>query len=248
MKRLLGAGSGDIYQLGKAFRDGEAGSRHNPEFTLLEWYRVGMPVADLMDEVADLVLACLPRAAGVRTAGVYSYRELFLERLAIDPFEADDDALAQLARREVDVGPLDLTRDAWLDLLLTHCIEPALAERGLVFITDYPPSQAALARTAQRGGTAVAERFELYVDGVELANGYAELTDADELVARAQRDNDHRAAAGQEQRDLDPRLVAALRAGLPACSGVALGVDRLLMLRLGARSLAEVMPFSWPRS
>ena len=243
MKRLLASGSGDIYQLGKAFRDGE-GRRHNPEFSMLEWYRLGFSLNELMQEVGELVAACLDR-------GDWSfsrYPDLFEERLGLDLQVATDDEIAQVACRFVPAGDLTLDRDGWLDLLMSHVIEPGLGERGMVFVHDFPASKAALARCREdRKQRRYAERFELFVDGVELANGYRELLDADELARRAEVDNRGRQRAGQESRALDPRLHAAMTAGLPDCSGVALGVDRLLMLRLGADSLAEVMPFDWSR-
>jgi lysyl-tRNA synthetase class 2 len=244
MKRLLAAGSGAIYQLGKAFRAAEAGSRHNPEFTMLEWYRPGFSLVELMHEVGALVGHCLGREG----FAISSYRQLFLTQIGIDPWAATTAELEAAARERLDPGAMSLDADGWLDLLMSHCIEPALAPRGLVFVTDYPPSQAALARCAERDGVWVAERFELYVDGLELANGYRELLDPRELVARAARDNSRRRAAGQAERLLDPRLLAAMEAGLPDCSGVALGLDRLLMQSLGATSLDQVIPFDWSRS
>ncbi|MFT7287087.1 MAG: lysyl-tRNA synthetase class 2 [Halieaceae bacterium] len=244
MKRLLAAGSGAIYQLGPAFRAGEVGPRHNPEFTLLEWYRPGYSLRALMDEVGALVGQYLQRDDFV----ALRYGELFLEVLAVDPFNAGTENLEQIARARVDMGDTVLQRDGWLDLLMSHCIEPALADRGLCFVYDYPPSQAALARCRNRGGQRVADRFELYVDGVELANGYRELLDPLELVRRCEADNVQRAAGGLPVRELDPHLLAAMQAGLPDCSGVALGVDRLLMCRLGSAAIAEVLAFDWTRS
>lgn len=243
MKRLLADGVGAIYQLGKAFRDGEHGARHNPEFTLLEWYRPGFSMQELMDEVAALVCECLQREHWE----VLGYRELFLQTLSLDPWEADAETLAGAARTRLELGDLQLDVDGWLDLLMSHCVEPALAQRGLVFVCDYPPSQAALARVAERDGRPVAERFELYVDGVELANGYRELLDARELERRGGADNLTRQSRGQETRLPDKRLLEAMVFGLPDCSGVALGVDRLLLAQLGADALAQVMPFDWTR-
>lgn len=243
MKRLLAADSGAIYQLGKAFRDGERGRRHNPEFTLLEWYRPGFSLDELIGEVGELLTLVLGRDS-FRTC---TYRELFLEVLDIDPWTVDDARLEALTRSRGDYCDGGLDRDACLDLLLTHCIEPALRARGVLALRDYPPSQAALARCTGRDGREVAERFEFYVDGVEIANGYRELLDPEELQRRAAADNRRRRAAGQEPRALDKQLLAAMRAGLPDCSGVALGVDRLLMLSLGAGHLDEVLPFSWER-
>lgn len=245
MKRLLAAGSGAIYQITRAFRDGEAGSRHNPEFTLLEWYRPQADYHALMDEVAALVQACVGR----RTCRRASYRELFVAELAVDPLVADAAALEAIARERIDVGTLQGPRDLWLDLLLSHCIEPALAaEGGLVFVYDYPASQAALAQLADSDGVSVARRFELYVDGVELANGYQELTDAVEQRRRFEADNRRRRELGQQELPLDERLLAAMAAGLPPCSGVALGFDRLLMLAEKAGAIGEVLAFDWSRA
>lgn len=242
MKRLLAAGSGPIYQLGRAFRDGEAGRRHNPEFTLLEWYRPGLDHHELMAEVADLLTHCL----GPRPWRKVSYAQLFREHLGVDPHRATVEELAALARDRLEVGDLALARDGWLDLLLSHCIEPGL--EGLVCVHDYPGSQAALARVEERGGIAVAERFEFYVDGLELANGYHELADPAEQARRFAADNALRRSRGLSERAPDPRLLAALEAGLPACSGVALGFDRLVMVATGAGRLDEVLAFPWARA
>lgn len=243
MKRLLAAGSGAIYQLGKAFRDGEVGARHNPEFTLLEWYRPGWSLTQLIEETTLLVGSVLGRDDCQRL----SVRELYLSQLDVDPLTAGSAELADCARRHIDCAQLQLDRDGWLDLLMSHVLEPRLPA-GLVVLEDYPASQAALAQVVQRGDSLVAERFELYVDGLELANGYQELRDAAELAQRAATDNHRRRRNGQCQRINDPRLLAAMQAGLPACCGVALGVDRLLMLRLGATRLEAVLPFDWSRS
>lgn len=244
MKRLLAAGSGPIYQLGKAFRDAEIGPRHNPEFTLLEWYRPDFSLDALIDELGELLQLCLGRQQAPRR---FDYRDLFLDILNVDPWETEAAELAAVARSRLDCGDMQLDRDGWLDLLMSHTVEPELAACGLAVILDYPPSQAALARRVYRGDREVGERFELYVDGVELANGYRELLDANELVYRAEADNTKRRGAGQEQRILDPRLIAAMRSGLPDCSGVALGVDRLLMLCEAESTIAAVTPFDWTR-
>ncbi len=244
MKRLLAAGSGPIYQLCKAFRAGEAGLRHNPEFSLLEWYRPGFTLQQLMAEVADLVGSLLPRTDWHS----FTYRELFQKFLDVDPFAADIGELRALSRQHIDLSFDEDGRDVWLDLLLTHLIEPRLAELGAVFVQDYPASQAALARLRQDGEDRVAQRFELYIDGLELANGYCELTDADELAQRFAMDNRQLQRAGSAARPVDQRLQQAMRAGLPDCSGVALGVDRLLMLQLAATGLGEVLSFDWQRA
>lgn len=243
MKRLLAAGSGPIYQIARAFRDGEAGSRHNPEFSLLEWYRPGLDHHQLMAEVAELLIHCL----GPRPIEYHAYRALFRAELGLDPLTASQQELERVARSAIDVGALSGDRDMWLDLLMSHRIEPALAGRGLCFVYDYPASQAALARIEEKDGQPVAQRFELYVDGVELANGYCELTDADEQRQRFLADNERRRQRGQPRRPLDELLLAALAAGMPACSGVALGFDRLLMLASGEGDIRQVLAFDWRR-
>jgi lysyl-tRNA synthetase class 2 len=242
MKRLLAAGSGPIYQLGRAFRDGEAGRRHNPEFTLLEWYRPGFDHHALMAEVGELLEHCLGRTGWRKV----SYGDLFRDHFDLDPHRAGTGALAALARAELDSGGLELDRDGWLDLLLSHRIEPAL--EGIVCVHGYPASQAALARIDTSGPVPVAERFEFYVDGLELANGYHELTDPAEQARRFAADNASRRRRGLAERAADPRLLAALEAGLPPCSGVALGFDRLVMAATGAASLGEVLAFPWDRA
>ncbi len=247
MKRLLAAGSGPIYQICKAFRDGEAGRRHNPEFTLLEWYRPGFDLPRLMDEVAALARLGLGQPALAEER--LSYRELFMRHLDLDPLEAPVAALRGLAVAQIDgAAGLELPdRDAWLDLLLTALIEPRLGAGRLTLVYDYPASQAALA-CLNPGDPRVAERFELYYRGVELANGFHELADPAEQRARCVADNRKRCARGQAELPLDERLLAALAQGLPDCAGVALGLDRLLMLRLGADSLGEVLAFPIERA
>lgn len=244
MKRLLAAGSGPIYQVARAFRDGEAGARHNPEFSLLEWYRPGFDHHRLMAEVAQLVCTCL----GERPWQALSYRALFQRSIGVDPFAAGTAELERRARAGRELGDLAGGRDLWLDLLLTHDVEPWLADQGLCFVYDYPASQAALSRIVTEEGVAVGQRFELYVDGVELANGYCELTDAAEQRSRFEADNATRRRAGQPPRPLDENLLAALAAGMPPCSGVALGVDRLLMLASGETDIRRVLAFDWERS
>jgi lysyl-tRNA synthetase class 2 len=244
MKRLLAAQGESIYQISKAFRDGEAGARHNPEFTLLEWYRPGFDHHRLMAEVADLVRHCL----GERPLQKRSYRQLFLDMLQIDPFTAAADELQDTARSHLDTGTLSGGRDMWLDLLMSHLIEPRLAALGMCFVYDYPASQAALSQIADVEGVSVGQRFELYVDGLELANGYCELTDPAEQRLRFERDNLQRREYGRPERPLDERLLAAMEHGLPECSGVALGVDRLLMLVTGASDIRDVLAFDWQRS
>ncbi|MES9906718.1 MAG: EF-P lysine aminoacylase EpmA, partial [Sedimenticola sp.] len=230
MKRLLAAGSGPIYQICKVFRDGEAGRYHNPEFTLLEWYRPGFDHHRLMDEVEMLIMEVLPASLPVKRV---SYADLFREHLAIDPHSCTLEQLRNCARQLPGVASLDLPDiDAWLNLLLTHLIEPNLGE-GLCFVYNYPASQASLARLAE-GNPTVAERFELYLGGVEIANGFHELTDAAEQRHRFQQEQEKRRQLGLPIVPMDEALLQALEAGLPDCAGVALGVDRLLMQVIGA--------------
>ena len=246
LKRLLAAGIGDCYELGRVFRDGEAGRNHNPEFTMLEWYRVGWDHRRLMRETADIVLAALAlvgRTANVRET---TYRDLFLGTLGIDPLRADDAALRR-PLEGVAIDPAGLRRDDWLDLLLTHRIQPAFARDELLLVHDYPASQCALAKI-RPGDPPVAERFELYLGPVELANGYHELTDAAEQRARFERDLTLRAQRGVRRPPPDERLLAALGQGMPACAGVALGVDRLLAALLQADAIASVLAFPFDRA
>lgn len=242
MKRLLAARREPVFQVGKAFRAGEAGPRHNPEFTLLEWYRPGYDHHRLMEEVVALVNTCL----GERPLRQTSYRELFRSHLDIDPFTAPAAELRSVAREHVDAGDLAGDRDLWLDLLMSHVIEPRLD--GLCLVYDYPATQAALARVVADGDSRVGQRFEVYVDGLELANGYCELTDAQEQRRRFEADNARRRERGQPEHPVDEFLLAALEHGLPECSGVALGIDRLLMLMVGSEDIRDVLAFDWHRS
>jgi elongation factor P--(R)-beta-lysine ligase len=240
-KRLLAAGVGDLFELARVFRNGEAGRRHNPEFTLLEWYRLGIDHHALMDEVETLVIACL--ALGGRTAVTrrLSYRDWFLDGLGLDPFTASMDAL-QAPLHAFSIEAEGLQRDDWLDLLITHCLQPGLPPDGLLCVHDYPASQCALARLLP-GEPACAARFEVFLGNQELANGYWELTDAAEQRARFEADNRRRIARGGRALPPDERLLQAMAQGLPDCAGVALGVDRLLMVLLDAESIAEVLTF-----
>lgn len=239
MKRLLAAGSGSIYQVFRAFRGNESGRRHNPEFSLLEWYRVGFDHHRLMDEVEELVCGYL----GCLTPQRISYRDLFHHYLQIDPFTCTSQEIVRCAQREANLETDDLTRDQALDALISLVIEPQLAEAPPTFVFGFPASQAALARVERKDGILQGHRFELYVQGVELCNGYWELADAREQGRRFAEDNRERAGAGLDERPADPFLLAALEAGLPECAGVALGLDRLLMLREGAQRLEDVLAF-----
>ncbi|ODU45516.1 EF-P lysine aminoacylase EpmA [uncultured Aquimonas sp.] len=247
LKRLLAAGVGDCYELGRVFRDGECGGRHNPEFTMLEWYRLGIDHYRLMDEVAELLLSAFALVGRVLKVRRASYRALFCEHIGIDPALASEPELrAALAGHDIDADGLE--RDDWLDLLLTHRIEPALPRDELLLLHDFPASQCALARVAGEGVEAHACRFEVYVGGVELANGYHELSDAQEQRARFERDNQRRRARGDVELPIDEHLLAALQHGLPDCAGVALGVDRLMMLLSGAERIDQVIAFAGPRA
>ena len=243
MKRLLAAGSGDIFQICKAFRQGEAGRHHNPEFTLLEWYRVGWDHTALMREVAEF-LGTVLNFDGWQ---IWPYRALFVEVLGVDPLDERTSlaALTDLAQSRIGSVPDGLDRDGLLDLLMGHCIEPRIGDWGVVFVTDFPPSQVAMARYTSVGDADVAARFECYVHGKELANGYWEQIDADALAAQLHAENTRRQQRGLPERPIDERLLAAHRHGLPECAGVALGVDRLLALKLGADNLVETISFGW---
>jgi len=244
MKRLLASGSGPIYQVSRAFRDGEAGGRHNPEFSLLEWYRPDFDHHQLMDEV----LALVEEVLGEKPVTHFSYRDLFRYFVDIDPFTAPMSTLEDIARSKIELSFVSAERDLWLDLILTHIIEPELAALGMCFVYDYPASQAALSRIVVSDGVEVGQRFELYVDGMELANGYCELADPIEQRARFVADNEQRRERGQPERPTDELLLAAMEHGLPPCSGVALGIDRVLMLATGVSDIRDVLAFDWTRS
>jgi len=246
LKRLLAAGIGDCYELGRVFRDGEAGGRHNPEFTMLEWYRVGWDHQELIDEVAEVITAALALVGRRATLERIAWRDLYRTRLDIDPITASDVEL-QHALGDVRIDPAGLTRDDWLDLLLTHRLQPGFSSDRMLAVFDYPASQAALARL-RPGDPPLAERFELYLGPLELANGYHELTDAKEQASRFERDLAVRTARGAPRPPVDAHLLSALRAGLPACAGVALGVDRLLMAMLDTPRIADVLAFAFDRA
>jgi lysyl-tRNA synthetase class 2 len=247
MKRLLAAGSGDIYQMCHVVRGQESGRLHNPEFTLIEWYRIGFSLGDLMQELEALVRALLGEAQLARRAERLSYREAFLRTLGLDPFTASDAALARAALAAGFQAHAARSRTEYLELLMGAVVGPGLGQGALTFVHGYPASQAALARLS-RTDPQVAERFELYVDGIELANGFHELSDAPEQRRRFEADNAARAAHGLPVHALDERLLAALVHGLPDCAGVALGFDRVLMLASGAARLEEVLPFPSARA
>lgn len=241
MKRLLAAGAEAIYQITRAFRGAERGPLHNSEFTLVEWYRVGDDLTAGMQLLDDLAQTTLDRGPAERL----SYTRAFQQAVGVDPLRDSTAALAAAARRHGCQGPPPWPaddRDAWLDWLLAFHVAPTLGRTCPTLVCDYPASQAALA-VIRPEDVPVAERFELFVDGIELANGYHELTDAAALRARIAAANHARAAAGKPALPADSRLLAAMDHGLPPCTGVALGFDRLAMVALGATSLGQVLAF-----
>ncbi|MBP2169485.1 elongation factor P--(R)-beta-lysine ligase [Erwiniaceae bacterium BAC15a-03b] len=244
MKRLLAAGSGPIYQLCRSFRNEEAGRHHNPEFTMLEWYRPHYDMYRLMNEVDDLmqqVLEC-------DSAETLSYQQAFIRHLEVDPLSADKTQLREVAAK-LGVGDLanaEEDRDTLLQLLFMLGVEPKIGQDKPAFVYHFPASQAALAEISTEDHR-VAERFEVYYKGIELANGFRELTDSREQRQRFEQDNRRRAARGLPQQPIDTNLLDALAHGMPDCSGVALGVDRLVMLALKAERLSDVLAFSVDR-
>ena len=247
MKRLLATGSGPIYQFAHAFRDGEVGRRHAIEFTMLEWYRPGFDHHQLMDEVEELVAELLPSLAPVPFERS-TYRQLFLEGVGLDPFATTVKEVCAACERVGVPAPESLAGatepgalDEALDILLVGHLEPRLGCGKPTFVSDYPASQAALARLdTDASGHEVARRFELYIEGVELANGYHELVHAAEQRQRFKRANQERQARCKPALPVDEALLRALEGGLPDCAGVALGFDRLVMLAMGVRDLCEV--------
>lgn len=248
MKRLLARDGVDIFSLGKAFRDDDNSPRHNPEFTMLEWYRVGFSWRELMYEVAALCHVCASGLCTLAEPQYHSYGELFARYVGLDPHSAGLVELRSACQRYTDLGELELNRVECLDLLFSYAIEPSLGAEALQFVYDYPVCMAALARLEQNeDGVEVTRRFELFYRGVELANGYQELTSASEQAQRFAEDEAVRAALGRKPYRGDTRLLAALQHGLPDCSGVALGVDRLLMTLLGETTLSAVQAFPQQR-
>ncbi len=267
MKRLLAAGWGDLFQICRVVRGAERSRLHNPEFTLIEWYRLGFSLEELMSEVEALVHELLgpgadqagagqagagqagaPRASERRAGERMTYRDAFARELHLDPLTAELGELAQAARTagyEAATGAPP--RDELLDFLMATCVGPKLGRGTLTFVHRYPASQAALARL-DPSDPRVALRFELYCEGIELANGFQELASAAEQRSRFQRDLQDRRARGLPEPRIDERLLAALQAGPPECSGVALGFDRMVMIATGARHIDEVLAFPTARA
>jgi lysyl-tRNA synthetase class 2 len=245
MKRLLAAGSGSIFQISKAFRNEEAGRFHNPEFTLLEWYRLGFDDFALMAEVDELLQLVLVTGK----AEQLSYQGAFLKYLNIDPLDTTIEALHQVLANHglADVVGESDDQDMCLQLLFSQLIEPKIGQDIPCFVYHFPASQASLAKLNTQD-TRVARRFELYFKGIELANGFDELTDADEQLRRFNEDNTKRIIAGKSANDIDTNFIDALRAGLPDCAGVALGIDRLIMLATDQHSIERVLSFSLQRA
>ncbi|MBU86067.1 EF-P lysine aminoacylase EpmA [Alcanivorax sp.] len=243
MKRLLAAGSGPIYQICKAYRDGEAGGRHNPEFTMLEWYRPGFALDDLVQECLTLFTELFPGAQ----SKTYRFRDLFRHATGLDPLTTKDADL--IAHAESHGAPEGLNKTAAVDYLMATRVEAALPAEQLSVVTDFPGWAAALAQTHEdEDGALIARRFEIYYRGLELANGYQELTDAAEQKRRFELDNIQREKHGLNPMDADPYLLDAMNTGLPACSGVGMGVERLLMAQQGTEKIHDVIAFPWPRA
>lgn len=250
MKRLLAQWQQPIYQICKAFRDDELGPNHNPEFTMLEWYRPGYDMLQLMAEVADLVGSLFGRSDADPLFEYLSYQQAFEDVTGFDPhqvtakqcynYSVDNHVeVPQGLRPEDDVNH-------WLDWLLTQLVLPTFDNRGFTFLYDYPAAQCALAKVEPGPGSLpVAKRFELFYGEVELANGFYELTDADEQLNRFRRENEKRLSAGREASKIDENFIDALRCGLPDCSGVAMGLDRLMMVLTGTACIDQVLSFAW---
>lgn len=244
MKRLLSIGIGDIYQLGHVFRMSEIGARHNPEFTMAEWYRIGFTFSQMMEETAEFVKLFL----GDMPVELISYREAVLKYAGIDYATASDLQLMEvLWDKEIPIyeGLEEEGRDAILNLILATLVEPRLGQGNITLLAYYPPTQAALAKVITLGDIDVSERFEVYVEGIELANGYHELTDASEQRDRFEKANKERVMAGKDPLPIDEFFLDDLKKGIPDCSGVAVGVDRLMMLRHKVSTISSVLPFDW---
>jgi len=237
MKKLLASGSGDIYYLGHVFRKGEVGSRHNPEFTMTEWYRIGFSLDQMIAETCEFLFLFL----GPFEIEILSYREAFLRYLGINYTEISLDELKLLTQEE---HTENWDRTTYIHFLLSHKIEPLLGKDKLTVLSDYPPQEAALAVVETKNGEKVAKRFEIYHQGVELTNGYQELNDPTELRRRFAQENKARKALGKEAYPLDENLFSAIEQ-LPSCCGVSVGFDRALMLRHKKQSLSQVLPFCW---
>ena len=247
MKRLLAAGSGDIYQICKVWRAAESGKKHNPEFTLLEWYRVGFSYQQLMQEVSDLLQEVITRLD--KPAQFVSYAQLFLEKFSINPHICSREELLNCVSKEIpSLDNRDLNQQALLDAILTHCIEPEFDPDCLTFVFDYPISQSALAQLRFEKDYCVAERFEVYLGNLELGNGYQEETDAKRNRTILKNENQIRIDLGFSPVPLDEFFIAACDFGMPTSSGVAIGLDRVLMGITGEKSIQKVINFPWDKA
>lgn len=245
MKRLLAAGSGCIYQINKAFRNEENGRHHNPEFTMLEWYRVGFDHHKLMDEMDELLQLVLQCGAAQRM----TYQQAFIDVLGVCPLEGTIQELKSVADKLglSDIAEPEEDRDTLLQLLFSMGVESKIGQQVPAFVYDFPASQAALAKINPNDHR-VADRFEVYFRGIELANGFHELDNPQEQLMRFEQDNSKRLEMGLKPQPIDHHLISALEAGLPECAGVALGIDRLIMLALGCEHIDQVTAFPFPRA
>lgn len=246
MKRLLASGYGCIFQIAKAFRHEEAGRYHNPEFTMLEWYRLGFDHFDLMTEVAELLQTVL----GCSQPSLVTYQQLFLEQLGLDPLAANREQLLALITAHNKLSDWLITEqsiDILLQFIFSEIVEPNIGKDAPCFVYNFPKSQAALAKVCS-GDSRVAQRFECYYQGIELVNGFNELTNADDQLQRFQKDNVQRRDLGLKEAKIDENFIAALAHGLPQCAGVALGVDRLIMLAIQADHIEHVISFQIERA
>lgn len=241
MKRLLSQGIGDIYQLSHVFREGEQGHLHNPEFTMIEWYRLNLSFKEFLDETVQLIHLFLPGMPYT----IHSYRDIFKKFTQLDYLTSTSSELFDLITKHMTLSDQPWDKDALLNLIMTFIVEPNIGQNEITIVTDYPASQSALAKTyIKPDGESVAERFEFYHRGIELGNGYHELTDPDEQRRRFIESNTKRTASGKDALPLDELFIESL-SSLPPCYGVAVGFDRLLMLRHNSTNIRDVLPFHW---
>ena len=245
MKRLLCAGFPDIFSICRVFRDGESGLRHQPEFTMIEWYRLGLGLESIIDDTLKMIRAALTPALLSDEPIQFEYRDCFVDNANVDPLTATTVELADAAAADAGLRQsIGDERDDWLDLILTTRVAPCFEPHRLTVLRHYPASQAALARLCPNDSR-VADRFEVFIGAIELANGYVELVDAEEQAARIERDNEERRRRGRTVRPHDSKLLAALEAGLPACAGVAVGFERLQMIVAETEDMRDVITFSF---
>jgi len=237
MKELLSSDSGDIFQLSKMFRVDEKSKIHSSEFTMLEWYRIGFDHIQLIEEVIEFI----QQIVGIKETKIVSYRDIFISTLSIDPFDIPFESLKKQSEKLLGDLPENLLFDNYLTLLFSEKVEPTFDKKLITVIKNYPANQASLAKTRSISGITTADRFEVYLGGMELANGFNELTDAMLQFKRFQHDNEIRKQLGSEKIEIDEGFIKALEKGLPDCAGVALGIDRLLMIKLGKKDISEVI-------